>query len=875
MRRYVIGMVIVASTLLVGAARGYAWQVALDGVGKARSDVWESVAFHPSGDVLVAGQSYQYDDNETDCTVVLARLARADGAVLWRQERHIRRTLCFRVTRLLVDGNGDLVVERGSTLSKRSGATGELLWATALGRFPYDGPEVQASALDAAGNVLFTGGFGKDPDRTDLVVGKIDGATGAVAWRKSFSGTSLNRGYNLGAAVAADGGGDVIVLGELVDYVGTGDDVFRESHGVALKLAGADGSELWRVASDRSPQVSGNVELVIDAAGNPLQLAQAGTVVKRSGQTGAELWRYHAPSPSSFGPPSGSGIALGSDGDVYATWQWFGGSLGSSGGSSALVARIDGTNGAERWHAEVASGELLSNVPAGLAVDAAGNALLAVRSESTADHFDFLVVELAAADGAEVWRFDVDGPDASSKFPSWSNAVAVDGDRAVAVGNLVGGGQDSDGVAVVLTADGTESWRNTLHRNDASADQALALAVLASGDVVAAGKTTRAQGQSSFVVHRFASSDGNVAWTRDLGPGKATALVADVAGDVIAGGNLYLPEGSPMVVAKLAGDDGSERWRFAPPRSLAEFLAPIAVALAPNGDVFAAILQQGKAGPVRVIAYRLAAADGSVLWRRKLANGRVVSLLVDSQANVLLGMRSDGSQSRLRLVKLAGGTGAKQWIKRLAMWGFNAGLALTPADDAAVIGQSVEQLVFMLDGTTGQERWRHSLGELFDGHVAVTPAGDVLAAAASGLGDRTTVVKIDGATGARSWGRELDVFVEGLGCSPTSLVSGANGDALLAGCDLDNFAGVPFDVLALAAANGALRWHRSLDGPRTPASFGSHDDDLGPAVGALAPDPFGNVVAVGSTDDGTHGLDFTVVKWGADGSDILAVPGPG
>jgi hypothetical protein len=53
-----------------------------------------------------------------------------------------------------------------------------------------------------------------------------------------------------------------------------------------------------------------------------------------------------------------------------------------------------------------------------------------------------------------------------------------------------------------------------------------------------------------------------------------------------------------------------------------------------------------------------------------------------------------------------------------------------------------------------------------------------------------------------------------------------------------------------------------------------HDPSIQQAVSALATDPFGNVVAAGATDDGTHGLDFTVVKWGADGSDTLA-PGPG
>src|SRR5260221_846626 len=111
-------MVIVASTLLVGAARGYAWQVALDGVGKARSNIWETVAFHPSGDLIVAGMSYQFVQDEEDCIVVVARLARGDGAEVWRQEDHLTPR-CFRGTRLLVHGSGELVGEHGSIVSQR------------------------------------------------------------------------------------------------------------------------------------------------------------------------------------------------------------------------------------------------------------------------------------------------------------------------------------------------------------------------------------------------------------------------------------------------------------------------------------------------------------------------------------------------------------------------------------------------------------------------------------------------------------------------------------------------------------------------------------------------------------------------------------
>jgi hypothetical protein len=132
------------------------------------------------------------------------------------------------------------------------------------------------------------------------------------------------------------------------------------------------------------------------------------------------------------------------------------------------------------------------------------------------------------------------------------------------------------------------------------------------------------------------------------------------------------------------------------------------------------------------------------------------------------------------------------------------------------------------------------------------------------------VVRLVGASGDVVWRRELYTVIDGLGCEATRLASGANGDALLGGCDLDNLPDVRLEVLALAAADGTTRWHRSLAGPRSAAL--AQDYTPHEAVAALTTDPFGNVVAAGATDDATHGLHLTVVKWGADGSETLSLP---
>ena len=64
-------------------------------------------------------------------------------------------------------------------------------------------------------------------------------------------------------------------------------------------------------------------------------------------------------------------------------------------------------------------------------------------------------------------------------------------------------------------------------------------------------------GSNHFVIVKLAAATGDEIWRHDLGPGAAVATAVDAAGDVVAAG-AYL---SQFTVVKVSGATGTELWR--------------------------------------------------------------------------------------------------------------------------------------------------------------------------------------------------------------------------------------------------------------------------------------------------------------------------
>ena len=237
---------------------------------------------------------------------------------------------------------------------------------------------IEAAVADAAGNVIAAGRsdgliidqFGRLAfDRPHLLAAKLAAADGATIWQHVIDEASE------ATSVSLDTNGDVLIAGVIASAASAAlpDDM------LALKLSGADGSELWRREIDGSAGSANDAAFAVRADANgdaivagrltltpsdPLfknGLAEF-TVVKLAGADGSETWRYGAPNttlapdilPGVWGGTKGEGraIAFDADGDPVVTGvtnaSWF--ESGPTGHvADFTVVKLSDADGSQRW----------------------------------------------------------------------------------------------------------------------------------------------------------------------------------------------------------------------------------------------------------------------------------------------------------------------------------------------------------------------------------------------------------------------------------------------------------------------------------------------------------------------------------------------
>src|SRR5262245_41208198 len=100
-----------------------------------------------------------------------------------------------------------------------------------------------AVAIDPSGNVIAAGSVTLAPQGTGFTVVKLSGSRGKELWRREIQGNALEKREFSDQAfdVATDPAGDIVAAG-VTQSLETGYDF------TVAKLAGKDGSELWRKA---------------------------------------------------------------------------------------------------------------------------------------------------------------------------------------------------------------------------------------------------------------------------------------------------------------------------------------------------------------------------------------------------------------------------------------------------------------------------------------------------------------------------------------------------------------------------------------------------------------------------------------------------
>lgn len=198
---------------------------ALDGETGAerwrREDCGEQVAVLAESDLVAAGGG------------VVRRLAVADGAETWRADVGLS-------PRLLRTGAGDgIVVADDTEIVLLDGADGSVRWRRTIDRVSPPVGGIHDVALGPSGDVIVAGGSTFEPGAgTQLVVARLARANGRERWRTVLDGDDALLDLDAARAVGVDRRGDVLVAATLAE---TG-----ASRVAVLALDGATGAVRWR-----------------------------------------------------------------------------------------------------------------------------------------------------------------------------------------------------------------------------------------------------------------------------------------------------------------------------------------------------------------------------------------------------------------------------------------------------------------------------------------------------------------------------------------------------------------------------------------------------------------------------------------------------
>ena len=276
----------ILTTKLAAAGGSPLWQKVFAASGGGE-DHGMSVAVDAAGNAFVAGLATNGAGN-TD--IVVLKYAAADGTLAWQKTFDAGSYDGAYV--VAVDASGNAVVGAESTnaagnidirILKLAAANGSPLWDRS-----YDGGSddyVADLVLDRSGNVLVAGTSMNAAGNNDFTILRLDGATGAITWHRSFDSGGNDEAFG----IAADASGNAFVTG----FTTGANADFR-----TLKLAAADGSIVWQQSYDGGSDDYGQA-VATDSAGNAIVTGQsrnaAGNVdfmtIKYAAKDGAVLWR--------------------------------------------------------------------------------------------------------------------------------------------------------------------------------------------------------------------------------------------------------------------------------------------------------------------------------------------------------------------------------------------------------------------------------------------------------------------------------------------------------------------------------------------------------------------------------------------------------
>jgi len=568
---------------------------------------------------------------------------------------------------LTVDAQGDVilvgqgVINLGSRYEmltvKLRGTDGAYLWHARQSGHDANW-RAFCVATDSSGNV-FAGGTEERPAQgRRLVVGKYAAATGAKLWAglpdavSSYGGTAND--YHEAWGLAVDAADNVVACGTSINSGVT------QSHCVAIKFAGADGSRMWTNPADGMYRFS--------------------------------IFGLHDYSHHVFALPGGSFALVGRVETVAAGGQVAVARLASDGSviEETVWNRIVNTD-----NDRVGAG--LSKPPRAMAVDPQGNTYVAGDTAGK-----ILLVKYNNA-GAQVWEAGY-----ATAGAGYGVAVGPDGHPVLA------GAVGSELLAIKYDkADGTPLWTRRLEILDGSAAGVIA-AIDGAGDVFIAGSGSAPGLGACSVLIKLTGGGGVPVWTGTLDgsvrlPITFVDMILDAAGSIFmvgtgavykvrnsdgfalwnaafaAAGAAIDPNGDVFLVdanlrvGKRRGTDGADLWSHlvgSATVALASSQTNARVAVGPDGNPVVAGVARNAGNYPLFLACKFRGTDAAPLWTNQTGSvarwtapaqspsgESIRGLSIDAGNDVHLAgcLPFSGTRLDFTLVKFKGANGDPAW----------------------------------------------------------------------------------------------------------------------------------------------------------------------------------------------------------------------
>ncbi|MDZ7269889.1 MAG: SBBP repeat-containing protein [candidate division KSB1 bacterium] len=392
----------------------------------------------------------------------------------------------------------------------------------------------EALAVDQAGHVIVGGIALKANLTTDYLTLGYDGG-GSRLWVQGFNST-YDKDDDL-EALAVDAAGNIHVTGE-----SEGKGEFTDF--LTLKLNHA-GEQQWLARYDGPAQreddgnaiavdASGNV-YVTGASMNSGNFPTTDYATVKYNARGEQQWvaRYNGPG-NDF--DEANAIAVDAQGNVYVTGM----SRATAGprGTTDFATVKYSPAGEQQWVARYNGPGNGDDIAVALALDAAGNVYVTGASVGASTAFDFATVKYNPG-GQQLWVKRYNGVDNGEDQPS---ALVLAADGGVCVTGTANGSRFNtkrDYATVKYAADGTEQWVQIYDGPGKDWDEARALAVDAAGNFYVTGQSAGDETTGADYATVKYSSTGQELWVaRYSSSGKQADGAADVAVD--AAGNVYV-----------------------------------------------------------------------------------------------------------------------------------------------------------------------------------------------------------------------------------------------------------------------------------------------------------------------------------------------